>query len=178
MKIQNRLLLLMLFNTTFVMVIALFVASYLTRDALESAAKDKLAVVLESREHALKSWTTMLQAQMTVLATTPRTVSLLTEFSTEFQHLGDTAQVVLQQNYLTVGNRQNTQTQRSTEAYDNIHRVAQPFFMTRHDAYEWEDMYLIDAQGNVVFSLKKESDFATNLHTGPWRDSGLAHVVI
>lgn len=36
------------------------------------------------------------------------------------------------------------------------------------------DLLLIDAQGNVVFSLAHESDLGTNLITGPHRTSGLA----
>ena len=81
--------------------------------------------------------------------------------------------ITWQQNAIT-GLRQ---TRASIAAYDKVHRIAMPFFCRRHDAYGWEDMFLIDTQGNVVFSLKKETDFATNLRTGPWRDSGLARAV-
>jgi PAS domain S-box-containing protein len=179
-KIQVRLLLLMLFKTTFTMVIALLITSHLTRNALESAAKEKLAAVLEARWSALDRWVDTLQAQMTILAVAPTTVRLLGEFSTEFHHLGDNAQVLLQQNYLaSAHDNQITQPRASiVEAYDKVHCIAQPYFMSRHDAYGWEDMFLIDTQGNVVFSLRKEIDFATNLRTGPWRESGLARAVM
>lgn len=179
-KIQARLLLLMLSKTTFTMVIALIITSYLTRDALEEAASEKLAVVLEAREHGLRRWVETLQAQMTILAVAPTTVKLLGDFSTEFQLLGDNAQVLLQQNYLGKGDKyQNPSSQVSTAAYDKIHRIALPYFARRHDAYEgWQDIFLIDTKGNVVFSLQKEADFATNLRTGSWRESGLARAVL
>ena len=35
------------------------------------------------------------------------------------------------------------------------------------------DIYLIDAEGYVVYSLNKELDFSTNVRTGPGRNSGL-----
>ena len=38
----------------------------------------------------------------------------------------------------------------------------------------YHDVLLIDAQGNVVFSLRGEADLGTNLNHGPHRDSGLA----
>ncbi len=178
MKIQARLLLLMLSKTTFAMVIALLVASNLTWDALETAAKEKLSAVSEARYGALARWLDTLQAQTAILSTEPTTVSLLSELSAEFHNLGDNAQVLLQQNYLATGlDSQTTQTQASISAYDNIQRIAMQFFIRRHDAYGWNDMLLVDTQGNVVFSLKKASDFATNLRTGPWRDSGLARAV-
>ncbi|HEX5804048.1 MAG TPA: EAL domain-containing protein [Azospira sp.] len=38
----------------------------------------------------------------------------------------------------------------------------------------YHDLLLIDAQGNVIFSLAREADLGTNLIDGPYRDSGLA----
>ena len=178
MKIQARLLLLMLSKTTLAMVIALLVTSSLTRNALETAAKENLAAVLEARYSALSRWLDMLQAQITIASTEPTTIRLLDELSVEFHQLGDNAQVLLQQNYLATGrDYQNLQIPTPLAAYDKIHRIAMRFFTHPYDAYGWYDMFLIDAQGNVVFSLKKESDFATNLRTGPWKDSGLARAV-
>lgn len=39
--------------------------------------------------------------------------------------------------------------------------------------YDYYDMLFIDSAGEVIFSLKKESDLNTNLRTGPYRDTGL-----
>ncbi len=38
----------------------------------------------------------------------------------------------------------------------------------------YHDILLIDDQGNVIFSLRGESDLGTNLLQGPYRDTGLA----
>ncbi|MDO9212822.1 MAG: response regulator [Methylococcales bacterium] len=138
-----------------------------------------MAAVLEARYSALNRWVDTQQAQISILAVAPTTVKLLGELSAEFQHLGDNAQVLLQQNYLvTIHDNQNAQKQGSIEAYDKIFRIAQSYFSRRYDAFGWEDMFLIDTHGNLVFSVKNETDFATNLRAGPWRDSGLARAVI
>lgn len=42
------------------------------------------------------------------------------------------------------------------------------------DAAMFYDVFLIDLQGNIVYSQRHESDFATNLMVGPYRDSGLS----
>jgi|GEM_PF-541040 len=42
------------------------------------------------------------------------------------------------------------------------------------DAAMFYDVFLIDLQGEIVYSQRHESDFATNLVGGPYRDSGLA----
>lgn len=179
MKIQTRLLLLMLFKTTLTMTIALLITSYLTRQALETATHEKLAVVIESRHSALERWTEVLQADLSITAYAPMTAKLLNDLSSEFKKLGANAQLILQQNYLTSGRDYKlAQPKNEIQAYEAIHRQAMPFFSRRYDAFGWYDMFLIDTQGNVVFTLKKEADFATNLYTGAWKDSGLAKAVI
>ena len=37
-------------------------------------------------------------------------------------------------------------------------------------------MFLVDLSGNVVYSVFKELDFATNLNKGEWKDSDLGNV--
>ncbi|MDZ4252138.1 MAG: EAL domain-containing protein [Sulfuritalea sp.] len=39
---------------------------------------------------------------------------------------------------------------------------------------DYYDLLLIDAAGDVVFSVAREPDLGTNLRTGPWRDTQLA----
>lgn len=38
------------------------------------------------------------------------------------------------------------------------------------------DLFLVDLSGEVVFTVKQETDFATNLRTGPYRESELGQV--
>jgi PAS domain S-box-containing protein len=67
-------------------------------------------------------------------------------------------------------------------AKDGIHSAAylQSDFKARTvlnqiiDNYNYYDLFLIDESGEVIFSLKKEADFATNLQTGRFKNTGLA----
>ena len=38
------------------------------------------------------------------------------------------------------------------------------------------DVFLFDTDGNLVYSVFKELDYATNILNGEWRDTGLATV--
>ncbi len=58
--------------------------------------------------------------------------------------------------------------------YDTIHGRVQPFFNDFINQFGFYDLFLIDVEGNVIYSVYKELDFATNLKTGPFADSGLA----
>jgi signal transduction histidine kinase/CheY-like chemotaxis protein/HPt (histidine-containing phosphotransfer) domain-containing protein len=52
-----------------------------------------------------------------------------------------------------------------------------PFFRALIQSSDYHDLLLIDAKGNVVFTIKREDDLGTNLNTGPYRDTplGIAH---
>ena len=53
-----------------------------------------------------------------------------------------------------------------------VHELARLFVLERG----YYDFFLIDLAGNILYTVEKESDFATNLLDGPWSDSGLAGV--
>jgi PAS domain S-box-containing protein len=179
MKIKTRLLSQMLSQTLFIMLITLGVTSYLTKGALETAATEKLTVMLEDRYSALNRWAETLHSEVTILAVSPTTTALLRQLSDEFHNLGANVQTALQHNYSSnekayLKNKNNA----LLASYDSVHQETVRFFMRRHDAYDWNDMYLVDVKGNVVFSLKHEADFATNLRTGVWKETGLAKAVL
>ncbi|MFI3120838.1 MAG: ATP-binding protein [Methylococcaceae bacterium] len=48
------------------------------------------------------------------------------------------------------------------------------YFRTLLESVGYYDLLLIDTRGNVVFSIRHESDYKSNLNTGPYRDSALA----
>ncbi|THV23317.1 methyl-accepting chemotaxis protein [Peteryoungia ipomoeae] len=62
------------------------------------------------------------------------------------------------------------------DSYDRAHRQAHSTFLKHLQRIGYYDIFLIDADGNVVYSVAKEDDFGTNLVSGPYKDSGLAAV--
>ena len=46
------------------------------------------------------------------------------------------------------------------------------------NAFGLYDIFLIDTAGNVVYTVRKEIDFGTNVKTGPFRKSGLAQAFL
>jgi class 3 adenylate cyclase len=56
--------------------------------------------------------------------------------------------------------------------YDKVHAEFHPYFLEAAEDIRFDDLMLVDTQGNVVYSLAKEVDFATNLRTGPYAHSG------
>lgn len=58
--------------------------------------------------------------------------------------------------------------------YNKYHHLIHSWLNDYLQRFGFYDIFLIDNSGNVVYSVFKELDFATNLEKGPWKDSGLA----
>ncbi|MGZ5051791.1 MAG: ATP-binding protein [Methylobacter sp.] len=56
----------------------------------------------------------------------------------------------------------------------SVERIYRDYFRTMFESVGYYDMLLTDINGNVVFSIQHESDYGSNLNTGPYRDSALA----
>lgn len=60
--------------------------------------------------------------------------------------------------------------------YSAAHSEIHPWFRDLLNQRGYHDIFLIDPQGNIIYSTLKEPDFATNLKHGPWKITGLASV--
>ncbi len=58
--------------------------------------------------------------------------------------------------------------------YANEHTQNHAWFNQYLNEFGFYDIFLVNNDGEVVYSVFKELDFATSLQTGPWKDSGLA----
>ncbi len=61
-------------------------------------------------------------------------------------------------------------------SYNRAHKKYHPEFRKHLKAYGLYDIFLIDLKGNIVYTVFKEKDFATNILNGPYRDTGLSKV--
>ena len=60
--------------------------------------------------------------------------------------------------------------------YAAIHAQLHPIYRAHLQRNAYYDIFLVDTDGNLVYSVFKELDYATNLVDGPWRDTGLGRV--
>jgi len=59
-------------------------------------------------------------------------------------------------------------------SYSAVHQKYHPILRGFARRFGYHDVFLIDPEGNIVYSVSKETDFATNLLEGPYRESNLA----
>ena len=76
-----------------------------------------------------------------------------------------------------VGKKQMLLAAGDGSAYSEVHRRYHPVFRNIVARFGYYDMFLINPQGEIVYTVFKETDSATNLQTGPYKDSNLARLV-
>lgn len=60
--------------------------------------------------------------------------------------------------------------------YSQVHSRYHPIFRNIIEKFGYYDMFLINPQGNIVYTVFKETDFTSNLQTGAYKDSNLAQL--
>ena len=76
-----------------------------------------------------------------------------------------------------LGSKDNLDTHSTTDGYGRAHAKYHAWFRSFLHKFGYYDVFLIEPeQGNIVYSVYKETDFGTSLFNGPHRDSNLATV--
>lgn len=90
------------------------------------------------------------------------------------------AAVLAQQLYIVdnpnpVGSKEGLDTHGESDSYGRAHAKYHDTFRTYLQEFGYYDIFLIEPEnGDIVYSVYKETDFATSLFNGPHRDSNLA----
>ncbi len=75
------------------------------------------------------------------------------------------------------GERQRAEEVEDGSYYSKFHPKYHSWFRNIMEQYGYYDIFLVDLQGNVVYSVFKETDFAENIKSPLLRSSGLATAV-
>lgn len=76
-----------------------------------------------------------------------------------------------------LGQKNQMSTADDSTIYSSVHQVYHRIFRKFSTNFDYYDIFLVDSDsGDLVYSVFKEIDFATNLKTGPFKDSGIAKV--
>lgn len=73
-----------------------------------------------------------------------------------------------------LGEKNNLTDTQDGSSYSTVHSLYHPSFQQYLQEFGFYDIFIVSPEGNVVYSVYKELDFATSLTTGAYRDSGLA----
>ncbi len=180
MKLGSKLLLQTVLPAVLAVSLLLVIVTLVASKALQESAERGLAAVAEARREDLRNHLERMRDDIVSMGNAPAVIAAMQQFSAAFAACGARADSQLQPLYDSnvphTANSANSASHPCRHGYQQAHGEHDVFFRRRHAVYGWQDMLLVDPQGHVVYSLLKDHDFATNLFTGPWKDSGLARV--
>jgi methyl-accepting chemotaxis protein len=149
---------------------------------LESQTQQNLSVIRDSRIIRVERWFAEIEQQMVRLSKSTSIVSALYAFSDGFTKIGRgdplKAQETLQNLYITnnpnpIGKKDLLIDAGDGSYYSEIHARFHPWLQEYQRSQGYYDLFLVNMSGQVVYSVFKEVDYATNLLTGPYKDTGL-----
>ncbi|KAA9007967.1 methyl-accepting chemotaxis protein [Histidinibacterium aquaticum] len=150
------------------------------RATLLRQAEVALEEVKRARADTLEDWFGQIENDLARLAANPQTGSILAGFDSSFDQM-DNARTELQRLYVSENPNSEADRARMTAAedgssYSAVHRLYHPYFRNVASRTGYADIFMIDPDGTVIYSVNKRQDFVADLVTGAQSDSGLAEV--
>jgi methyl-accepting chemotaxis protein len=171
-----------LLGLTSVAIAAVGLVAYgrVTRNLVREAEQE-LALRVELEVSSLEQELETMQSEVVLWSDHGPLRDALHQSSAAWGELGPTAGDYLLRLYVTENPFPEAERHKYTRAPDSS------AYTQFHAASHWRaerfltvlgyhDIFLIDPEGNVLYSYFKEEDFSTNLADGPWRDTGLGEV--
>jgi len=150
--------------------------------ALIHSDEAKLSAIRETRKTQLSDYLGSVEEDLISVASNPYTLEALNAYEDGWKALGfDGGQTqTLQKLYITEnpnksGKREKLDYASDGSLYSQAHAKYHPWFRSFIYSRGYYDIFILDQKGNLVYSVYKEQDFATNLNTGKWKDTDLAH---
>lgn len=157
-----------------------YVANIAAEDAVHKKIKMQMETVKASRIDALEDWLATIKGDILVQATNPTVIEALSDFTLAWDSLFVNHTEKLQSLYITdnpypIGEKDKLVDAGDGSTYSREHKRFHPYFSKLLNDRGYYDIFLIDKTGNLVYSVFKELDFATNLMDGEWASSDLGH---
>jgi methyl-accepting chemotaxis protein len=131
------------------------------------------------RHYELDHWLEERLTNVRVLAANPTTREAIERIGTSFAGIPANPTSTLQDTYITNNphppeDRQLMVSHDGPLSYFRQHAVYHPAFTRLKELLQFDDIFLLDLNGNVIYSVRKNEDFAANVNDGPLAETGLA----
>ena len=170
----SRKLPLMVFSSALAVALGVGADGYIrASEAIQNATEEKIFLALDSRAAALGAYFTELEEDLRLVAAAPATTMALRGFSAAWTEMSADRPQTLR----TLYPDETVIDSGKGSGFDQAHATYHPWFRALTQREGLADIFLLDREGNAVYSAKKSPDFATNALSGPWNGTGLGKAV-
>lgn len=146
---------------------------------VETQVKHRLEAVLAARKSELGSYLSSIREDLHLVGDNAMTYTALSAFNDGWSAMEGDKAGTLQRLYINdnphpTGEKDKLYDARDGSAYSAAHAEFHPWFHQLQQRRGYYDVFLFDLDGNLVYSVFKELDYATNMNTGEWRKTDLA----
>lgn len=156
-----------------------FIAIHSAGKLAEKQAREKLEAARDSVAAAVDDYFSFIHDDLILNAKAETTYHALQDFRAGWDKLPSGQQTAyLQKEYIDDNPNKDDARHLLNAApdlsiYSFSHFKYHPWFREILTGHKYYDVFLISAEGDVLYSVYKEDDFATNLVSGKWKDSEL-----
>ena len=138
-----------------------------------------ISSLLQSRRAAVENYYAEIGRNIQDMSSSPMTISGFRRLELGWKSEGPDPQAALFADYVTnnpnpAGKRKDLVRADTFRTYNDQHAQFHPAFRNWVGLHGYYDFFLIDLDGNVIFTIDKEADFASNLIDGPEAKGPLA----
>jgi methyl-accepting chemotaxis protein len=155
------------------------IASYMSgAQSVRDLAKERLMGLAESRKDALTDYLSSKQALVTDHASGKGLRAAYSDFDINWAKYGDKAQATLTKVYVTDNPHPADQRADLVKAgrkpYDRAHTKHHSGLRAFAESNSFDEILLINLDGDVVYTVQKKADFAQNLKSAEWTGTAAA----
>ncbi|MEE2929075.1 MAG: methyl-accepting chemotaxis protein [Pseudomonadota bacterium] len=158
--------------------IVAFVAYTDAEKSLIEVNEQNLISKVEVKQVGLENWLQGIQDDLIIQSQNPAVISAAEEFAEAWTQIEGNPETYLQNWYITqnpnpTGSKENLDAALDGSLYSDVHAAYHPYFRDLQRRNEYYDVFVFDTDGNLIYSVFKELDYATNLVSGEWSSTDL-----
>lgn len=183
LKISQKLPLLIVGLAILSAVITSVITINRAQDSLVHAAEEKLVALQASRVNSLSNYLGSIEQDLSSLSKLEYTRHALLDFIDGWNSLKSQGnpEKILQRLYIEdnpnpTGSKEELDYAKDGSIYSQVHKEYHHWFRHFLRQRDYYDIFLFAPNGDLVYTVFKELDYATNLNTGEWKDSDLGNV--
>lgn len=149
-------------------------------DALINKSHRSLEDILSTRKHAIEGYFSSIQDDLVALSTNDMTKNAIEDFIDSWNKVEGEKSQTLQEAYITgnpypTGEKDKLDYAEDGTAYSETHKKYHPWFRDYLQRQGYYDIFLFDTQGNLIYTVFKELDYALNFFSGKYKDTDLGN---
>ena len=154
-----------------------YIAERIAEESVYHEEEVKLMAITDLRARELSAYLESIQQDMHFLSSNPTTIQAQRGFSSSWSLLNSPEQrlqdLYINNNPFPTGQKENLDYAKDGSDYSRAHKQFHPWFREFLRDRGYYDIFIFDTKGNLIYTVFKELDYATNFKNGKYRDTDL-----